>query len=51
MKEISDEIEPLSEYQNAFIVFDDIIRSSNSKLVNQYFIRGQHNDLDIYYLS
>ena len=33
------------------IVFDDILGSSNSKLVNQYLIRGRHEILDIYYLS
>ena len=51
IKEISDEIEPLSEYENAIIVFDDILGSSNSRLVDQYFIRGRHIELDIYYLS
>ena len=47
IKELSDELKPLSEYENAIIVFDDILGSSNSKLVDQYFIRGRHNDLDI----
>ena len=50
-KELSDEIEPLSEYENAIIVFDDFLGSPNSRLVDQYFIRGRHNELDIYYLS
>ena len=30
IKEISDEIKPLNEYENAVIVFDDILSSSNS---------------------
>ena len=51
IEEISDEIKPLSEYENAIIVFDDNLGSSNSRLVDQYFIRGRHHDLDIYYLS
>ena len=51
IEEIGDEIKPLSEDENAIIVFDDILGSSNSKLVDQYFIRGRHYDLDIYYLS
>ena len=50
INEISDEIKPLSEHKNGIIVFDDILGSSNSRLVEQYFIRGRHNDLDIYYL-
>ena len=47
IKEISDEIKPLIENENAIMVFDDILGSSNSKLVDQHFIRGRHNDLDI----
>ena len=51
VKEISDEIKPLREYENAIIVFDDILRSSNSRFVDQFFIRGRHNKLDIHSLS
>ena len=50
-KEISDEIKPLNKYENGIIVFDDILGSLNSNLVDQYFNKGRHNDLDIYYLS
>ena len=50
-KEISDESEPLSEYENAIIVFDDILGSSKNRHLDQLFIRGRHNDLDLYYLS
>ena len=45
MKQISDEIKPLSEYENAIIVFDDILGSSNSRFRDQFFIRGRHNIL------
>ena len=51
IKEISDEIRPLNEYENGIIVFDDILGSSNSRFIDQFFIRGRHNNLDIYYLS
>ena len=51
IKEISDEIKPLSEYENGIIVFDDISGSSNSRFIDHFLIRGQHNNLDIYYLS
>ena len=50
-KEISDEIKPLNEYENAIIVFDDILGSTNTRFIDQFFIRGRHNNLDIYYLS
>ena len=50
IKEISDEIKPLNEYENGIIVFDDILGSSNSRFIDQFFIRGRHNNLDIYFL-
>ena len=51
LKKINDEIKPLNEYENGIIVFDDIVGSSNSRFIDQFFIRGRHNNLDIYYLS
>ena len=51
IKEINDEIKPPNEYENGIIVFDDVLGSSNSRLIDQFFIRGRHNNLDIYYLS
>ena len=51
IKEISDEIKPLNEYENGIIVFHDILGSSNGRIRDQFFIRGRHNSLDIYYLS
>ena len=51
IKEINDEIKPLNEYENGIIVFDDVLDSSNSRFIDQFFIRGRHNNLDIYYLS
>ena len=51
IKEISDEIKPLNEYENGIIVFDDILGSSNSRFIDQFFIRGRHNNLDTYFLS
>ena len=51
IKEISDEIKPLNEYENGIIDFDDVLGSSNSRFIDQFFIRGRHNNLDIYCLS
>ena len=50
IKEISDEIRPLNEYEKGIIVFDDFLGSSNSRYIDPFFIRGRHNNLDIYYL-
>ena len=33
----------LTEYENAIIVFDDVLGSSNSRYIDQFFIRGRHN--------
>ena len=51
IKEISDESKPLNEYENGIIVSDDILGSSNSRFIDQFFIRGRHNNLHIYCLS
>ena len=51
IKEKSDEFKPLIEYENGIIVFDDILASSNSRFIDQFFIRGRHNNLENYYLS
>ena len=39
IKEISDEIKPLNEYENGIIVFDDNLGSSNSRFIDKFFIR------------
>ena len=51
IKEISDQIKPLNEYENAVIVFADVLGSSNSKYTDKFFKIGRHTNLDIYYLS
>ena len=51
VKAINDEIKPVNENENCVIVFDDILGSTNSNYIDQYFIRGRHNRLDIYCLS
>ena len=44
INEIGVEIKPLNEYENGIIVFDDILGSSNSRFIDQFFIRGRHNN-------
>ena len=51
IKEIGEEIKPLSEYENAIVVFVNILGSSNSRYIDQFFIRGRHNNSDFYSLS
>ena len=40
INEISDEIKPLNQYENGIIVLDDILGSSYSRFIDQFFIRG-----------
>ena len=40
----------VQEFQNFCVVFDDML-DSNQKLIDPFFTRGRHNDLDVYYLS
>ena len=51
IKETGDETKLLNEYKNATTVFDDILGATNSRYVDQFFIRGGHNNLYFYYLS
>ena len=41
----------MNEYENAIIAFDDVLGSSNSENVDQFFIGGRHNNLNVHYLS
>ena len=49
--EIGEERKLLNEYEKTIMVFDDILGTSNSKNIDQFFIRGRHKNLDIHYLS
>ena len=40
----------IQDFQNCCVVFDDML-VSNQKLIDPFFTRGRHNDLDVYYLS
>ena len=51
LKETGEKTKHLTEYENAIIVFGDILGLSNSKYIDQFFIRGRHIKLDLFYLS
>ena len=38
----------IQDFQNCCVVFDDLL-DSNQKLIDPFFTRGRHNDLDVYY--
>ena len=47
IKEISDEIKPVNENEKGILVSENIFGSSNSIFIDQFFIRGRHNNLEI----
>ena len=47
----SDEIQPLNEHENSTVVFDDMLLSKQESNIDLFFTRGQHNNIDIYYIS
>ena len=47
----SDEIQPLNEYENSVVVFDDMLLSKRESNIDLFFTRGRHNNIDIYYIS
>ena len=49
---VEDDLEDKSiqDFQNCCVVFDDMLDISQ-KLIDPFFTRGRHNDLDVYYLS
>ena len=51
IKHIGEKIKHLNEQENAIIVFDDILGTSNGRYIDQSFIRGRNKNLDIYCLS
>ena len=40
----------IQDFQNCCVVFDDML-DSNQKLIDPFFTRGRHNDMDVYSLS
>ena len=47
----SDEIQPLENYENSVVVFDDMLLSKQSSDIDLFFTRGRHHLIDIYYIS
>ena len=47
----SSEILPLEDYDNKTSVFDDLLGSKEPKDIDAFFIRGRHQNLDVYYIS
>ena len=47
----STEIKPISKYKGSIVTFDDMLGARNSSQIDEFFTRGRHADLDVYYIS
>ena len=47
----SNEIKPINEYRGSVVIFDDMLGAKNSSQVDEFFTRGRHEDLVVYYIS
>ena len=47
----SNEIKPINKYKGSVVIFDDMLGARNSSQKDEFFTRGRHEDLDVYYIS
>ena len=47
----SNEIEPINKYKGSVVIFDDMLGAKNSSQIDEFFTRGRHENLDVYYIS
>ena len=47
----NNEIKPISKYKGSVVIFDDMLGAKNSSEIDEFFTRGRHEDLDVYYFS
>ena len=45
------EIKPINKYKGSVVVFDDMLGAKNSSQIDEFFTRGRHEYLDVYYIS
>ena len=47
----STDIKPLNKYKGSIVIFDDMLGARNCSRIDEFFTRGRHEDLDVYYIS
>ena len=47
----STEIKPINKYKGSVVIFDDMLGAKNSSQIDEFFTRGRHEGLDVYYIS
>ena len=47
----STEVKPINKYKGSVVNFDDMLGAKNISQIDEFFTRGRHEDLDVYYIS
>ena len=47
----STEIKPINKDKGSVVIFDDMLGAKNSSQIDEFFTRGRHEDLEVYYIS
>ena len=47
----SNESKPINKYKGSVVIFDYMLGARNCSQIDEFFTRGRHEDLDVYYIS
>ena len=47
----SSEIKPRDKYKGSVVIFDDMLGARNCSQIDEFVIKGRHENLDVYYIS
>ena len=47
----TNEIKPIDENKGSVVIFDDMLGAQNSSQKSDFYTRGRHEDLEVYYIS
>ena len=47
----SNEIKPINKYKGSVVIFDDMLGAKNSSQIDEFFTRGRHEDINVFYIS
>ena len=47
----STEVKPINKKKRSVVIFDVMLGAKNSSQIDEFFTRGRHEDLDVYYIS
>ena len=45
------EIKPINKYKGSVVNFDDMLVARNCSQIDEFYTRGRHEDVDVYYIS